>query len=94
MSSVKQINIANLAKLTQLHLLPDDAQQLQQDLQQTLVFIDQVANTNISTDVKITTGAVQYLREDTVQDKAAIDVVQEIAPEVQAGLFMVPQVVE
>ena len=41
MSAAKQINIANLAKLTQLHLLPDDAQKLQQDLQQTLVFIDQ-----------------------------------------------------
>ena len=94
MSAAKQINIANLAKLTQLYLLPDDAQKLQQDLQQTLVFIDQVANTNISADAKITTGEVQYLREDAVQDKSAIDAVQKIAPEVQAGLFMVPQVVE
>jgi aspartyl/glutamyl-tRNA(Asn/Gln) amidotransferase C subunit len=94
MSAAKQINIANLAKLTQLHLLPDDAQKLQQDLQQTLVFIDQVANTNISADARVTNSSAQYLREDTVQDKAAIDSVQEISPEVQAGLFMVPQVVE
>ena len=67
---------------------------MQQDLQQTLVFIDQVANTNISADARVTTGSVQYLREDNVRDKAAIDALQDIAPEVQAGLFMVPQVVE
>mgnify|MGYP004281336103 CR=1 FL=1 len=58
------------------------------------MFIDQVANTNISADARVTTGSVQYLREDNVRDKAAIDALQDIAPEVQAGLFMVPQVVE
>ena len=90
----KDIDLSNLATLSQLSLSADDQRQLQQDMQQTLVFINQVANAEIKSNTSINTNSVQYLREDIVKEKEAISKVQDLSPNLQAGLFLVPQVVE
>jgi aspartyl-tRNA(Asn)/glutamyl-tRNA(Gln) amidotransferase subunit C len=96
MTDSTQIDINNLAGLIKLNINSNDGQQLMQQLEHTIKFIDQVSNAHLDTNNSDNQAAQasQYLRDDQVTEKAAIENMEQLAPNLQAGLFLVPQIID
>jgi aspartyl-tRNA(Asn)/glutamyl-tRNA(Gln) amidotransferase subunit C len=85
--------IAHLARLT---LTEDDLKTYTDQLSNILSFVDQMnqADTSLLDALAHPLDLSQRLREDIVTEINQRDLFQSIAPEVQAGLYLVPKVIE
>jgi aspartyl-tRNA(Asn)/glutamyl-tRNA(Gln) amidotransferase subunit C len=94
MLSLEQIH--RIAHLARLELAQSEAAAMQQQLNDILAMVDQMAAVD-------TTGVapmshpqemMQRLREDRVTEEDARKLFQSIAPAVKDGLYLVPKVIE
>ena len=85
-----------LAHLAALHLSPDEMAHYAPELTNMLQFIEQMNTVDTTTIAPLThpLDLAQRLREDKVTESNDRDKYQAIAPETEAGLYLVPKVIE
>ena len=88
--------IRRLADLARLELTEAGAAALQQELNGILALVDQMAaiDTEGVEPMSHPQAAMQRLREDRVSESDQRAQFQAIAPQVEDGLYLVPQVIE
>jgi aspartyl-tRNA(Asn)/glutamyl-tRNA(Gln) amidotransferase subunit C len=89
-------DIEKIAHLARLGINPEDVPEYSRNLSDILAFVEQLSAVD-------TTGveplahpleATQRLRADVVSESDERDNFQSVAPKTEAGLFLVPQVIE
>jgi aspartyl-tRNA(Asn)/glutamyl-tRNA(Gln) amidotransferase subunit C len=94
--SLTHDEILRIAHLARLEVREDEVVALQQKLDAILGLIDQMRSVD-TTGVEPMSHAqdlVQRLREDRVTETDARALSQSVAPQVEAGLYLVPKVLE
>jgi len=94
--SLSHDEILRIAHLARLEVREDEVVALQHKLDAILALIDQMRSVD-TTGVEPMAHAqdlVQRLREDQVTEPDARALYQSIAPQVEAGLYLVPKVLE
>jgi aspartyl-tRNA(Asn)/glutamyl-tRNA(Gln) amidotransferase subunit C len=88
--------VRNIAELAQLKVDDADIQQLAEGMQNILALADQMQaiNTEGVEPVSNPLDATQRLRPDAVTEENQRELFQSIAPATEAGLYLVPRVVE
>jgi aspartyl-tRNA(Asn)/glutamyl-tRNA(Gln) amidotransferase subunit C len=88
--------VRNIAELVQLKVNDADLKQLTKGMQNILALADQMQtiNTEGVEPVSNPLDASQKLRPDTVTEKNQRELFQSIAPATEAGLYLVPRVVD
>jgi aspartyl-tRNA(Asn)/glutamyl-tRNA(Gln) amidotransferase subunit C len=88
--------VRNIAELAQLKVDDADIQQLAEGMQNILALADQMQaiNTDGVEPVSNPLDASQRLRPDAVTEGNQRELFQSIAPATEAGLYLVPRVVE
>ncbi len=94
--SLEKTDIEKIAHLARLEIDPDDVSRYARDLSVILELVEQMN--------RVDTGGVQpmahplqmaqRLRADEVTETNQRDKFQQIAPQVEAGLYLVPKVIE
>ncbi len=94
--SLEKTDIEKIAHLARLEIDPDDVSRYARDLSVILELVEQMN--------QVDTGGVQpmahplqmaqRLRADEVTETNQRDKFQQIAPQVEAGLYLVPKVIE
>jgi aspartyl-tRNA(Asn)/glutamyl-tRNA(Gln) amidotransferase subunit C len=94
MLSLEQI--ARLAHLARLELTPSESAAMQQQINDVLAIVDQMAavDTTGVAPMSHPQEASQRLREDKVTETDQRELFQSIAPQVEDGLYLVPKVIE
>ena len=88
--------IARLARLSRIEISPVEAGQTRDQLNGILTLIEQLraVDTRGIAPMAHAVDLAQRLREDVVSETDRREAYQAIAPEVEAGLYLVPRVVE
>jgi aspartyl-tRNA(Asn)/glutamyl-tRNA(Gln) amidotransferase subunit C len=89
-------DVEKIAHLARLGINPDDVPEYTRNLSDILAFVEQL-NTVDTTGVEPLAHpleATQRLRADVVSETNDRENFQSVAPEVEAGLYLVPQVIE
>jgi aspartyl-tRNA(Asn)/glutamyl-tRNA(Gln) amidotransferase subunit C len=88
--------VRNIAELVQLTVDDADLKQLTEGMQNILALADQMQtiNTEGVEPVSNPLDASQKLRPDTVTEENQRELFQSLAPETEAGLYLVPRVVD
>ena len=88
--------VRNIAELVQLTVDDADLKQLTEGMRNILALADQMQtiNTEGVEPVSNPLDASQKLRPDTVTEKNQRELFQSLAPETEAGLYLVPRVVD
>ena len=88
--------VRNIAELVQLKVDDADLKQLTEGMQNILALADQMQtiNTEGVEPVSNPLDASQKLRPDTVTEENQRELFQSLAPETEAGLYLVPRVVD
>jgi aspartyl-tRNA(Asn)/glutamyl-tRNA(Gln) amidotransferase subunit C len=88
--------VAKIAHLARLQLTPEEEGPVTDRLNDILGLIDQLqaANTSGIEPMAHPLDATQPLREDVVTEQNHRDAYQAIAPATEAGLYLVPKVIE
>ena len=94
--SVDMSNIKKMAHLSSLGITDDQAKDLANDFQRILNFVKkmQESNTDHTAPLSHPFDAVQPMRPDKITEENQRQKMQAIAPEVKAGLYIVPQFIE
>ncbi|HEX5462808.1 MAG TPA: Asp-tRNA(Asn)/Glu-tRNA(Gln) amidotransferase subunit GatC [Steroidobacteraceae bacterium] len=95
--SLTRAQIESIAHLARLELEPAEIPVYQENLSRILEFIGQLdrADTGgVSPMAHPLPGLTQRLRSDVVTEKDAHELYQASAPQVAAGLYLVPKVIE
>ena len=94
--SVDRSDIAKLAKLARIAISEDAADEVANRISNVLAMVDQLqaVNTDGVEPMAHPLDAVQRLRADKVTEPNERELFQSIAPAVQDGLYLVPQVIE
>jgi aspartyl-tRNA(Asn)/glutamyl-tRNA(Gln) amidotransferase subunit C len=94
--AVDRSHIAKLAVLARIAISDEDADQVAERISTVLALVDQLqaVNTDGVLPMAHPLDAVQRLRADTVTEPNQRELFQSIAPAVQDGLYLVPQVIE
>ena len=94
MLSLEQI--ARIADLARLELSGAEAAEMQRQLNDILAMVDEMAavDTTGVTPMSHPQEVMQRLREDRVTETDQRELFQSIAPAVEDGLYLVPQVIE
>jgi len=89
-------DVHRIAHLARLEISAAEAEQTRGQLNAILAFVDelQAAATTGVTPMAHAVDVVQRLREDVVTEPDRRDAFQAIAPETEAGLYLVPKVIE
>ena|SRR3990167_5143406 len=89
-------DIKKLSHLAQLALSPDEMANYIPELTKILHFVEQIdqANTTNIEPLAHPLAFAQRLRKDAVTESNDRDKYQALAPEVEAGLYLVPKVIE
>jgi len=94
--SLQKSDIEKIAHLARLSVSADDAASYVKDLSSILALVEQM--NSVDTDQVIPMAhpmdAEQRLRTDAVTESDQRDKFQAIAPKVEAGLYLVPRVIE
>lgn len=94
--SIDLSDVENIAHLARLHLTQEEKEEAASSISNILTLIDQMQS--VSTDDVLPLAhafdAVQRLRDDKVTEKNQRDELQELAPNTEKGLFLVPKVIE
>ncbi|MFN4263859.1 MAG: Asp-tRNA(Asn)/Glu-tRNA(Gln) amidotransferase subunit GatC [Thioalkalivibrionaceae bacterium] len=91
-----QAGVAKVADLARIAVSDDELAALQASLEDILCFVDQLeqADADEVAPMAHPLDAVQRLRPDTVTEPDQREAFQAIAPAVDAGLYLVPKVIE
>jgi aspartyl-tRNA(Asn)/glutamyl-tRNA(Gln) amidotransferase subunit C len=94
--SVDRSDIAKLAKLARIAISEDAADEVANRISNVLAMVDQLqaVNTDGVEPMAHPLDAVQRMRADVVSEPNERELYQSIAPAVQDGLYLVPQVIE
>lgn len=94
--SLSQDEVIKIAHLARLSLSADDLQRYAPQLSRILGFIEQMKQTD-TTQIEPLAHPLdlsQRLRADTITEPDLREKFQDIAPQVEAGLYLVPKVIE
>ena len=94
--TLKTEDVRNIAHLARLHIDEDRLEQYVTDLSSILDLVDQMNQVDCSGVEPLSNplDATQRLRDDEVTETNQRDKFQQIAPDVEAGLYRVPKVIE
>ncbi len=94
--TLKTEDVRNIAHLARLHIDEDVLEQYVADLSSILDLVDQMNQVDSSGIAPLSNplDATQRLRDDNVTESDQRDKFQQIAPDVEAGLYRVPKVIE
>ena len=94
--TLKTEDVRNIAHLARLHIDEDVLEQYVADLSSILDLVDQMNQVDSSGVAPLSNplDATQRLRDDNVTESDQRDKFQQIAPDVKAGLYRVPKVIE
>ena len=94
--TLKSEDVRNIAHLARLHIDDDAIDQYTSDLSSILSLVDQMNQVDSSgvTPLANPLDATQRLRDDEVTEIDERDKFQQIAPDVTAGFYRVPKVIE
>ena len=94
--SLEKEDIIKIAHLARLRINDEDVPKYANDLPRILTMVEQISavSTEGVTPMAHPLDARQRLRADVVTETNQREHLQENAPEVESGLFLVPQVIE
>lgn len=94
--SLDRTDVEKIAHLARLNIAEQDIQEYAENLSNILNLVDQMQaiNTDDVTPMAHPMDAIQRLRIDEVTEGNQRDLLQTVAPAVEAGLFQVPKVIE
>lgn len=89
-------DVSRIARLARIEISPAEAEQTRAQLNGILAFIEQLqaVNTDGIEPMAHAVDVVQRLRPDSITETDRRDAFQTIAPETEAGLYLVPKVIE
>ena len=89
-------DVSRIARLARIEISPEEAGQTRTQLNGILAFVEQLqgVNTDGIEPMAHAVDVVQRLRSDSVTEPDRRDAFQAIAPETEAGLYLVPKVIE
>jgi len=89
-------DVSRIARLARIEISPAEAEQTRSQLNGILAFVEQLqaVNTDGIAPMAHAVDVVQRLRPDAVTETDRRDAFQAIAPETEAGLYLVPKVIE
>ena len=95
-SMISRDEVARIAHLARLELTPDEAGVMQSELNAILGMVDRMAAVDTAgvEPMAHPQEAAQRLREDRPSEPDQREAFQAVAPAVEAGLYLVPQVIE
>ncbi|OGT59303.1 MAG: asparaginyl/glutamyl-tRNA amidotransferase subunit C [Gammaproteobacteria bacterium RIFCSPHIGHO2_12_FULL_42_10] len=96
MSTLTTESVQKIADLAKLHISSDKLPALTDALKNILTLVKKMddANTQDVQALSHSVSATQPLREDIITEKDQRDLFQKNAPQVEAGLYIVPKFVE
>jgi aspartyl-tRNA(Asn)/glutamyl-tRNA(Gln) amidotransferase subunit C len=94
--AIESSDIAKLAKLARIEINDAAAQEAAKSISDVLALVDQLQaiNTDGVLPMAHPLDAVQKLRPDVITETNQREAFQSIAPATEAGLYLVPQVIE
>jgi aspartyl-tRNA(Asn)/glutamyl-tRNA(Gln) amidotransferase subunit C len=94
--AIESSDIAKLAKLARIEINDAAAQEAAKSISDVLALVDQLQaiNTDGVLPMAHPLDAVQKLRPDVISETNQRELFQSIAPATEAGLYLVPQVIE
>ncbi len=94
--SIEDKDIKKIAHLARLRIADDEIPGYTKDLSNILDLVEQMSSvdTDAITPMAHPLHAVQRLRDDKVSEPDMREAAQAIAPETEAGLYLVPKVIE
>jgi aspartyl-tRNA(Asn)/glutamyl-tRNA(Gln) amidotransferase subunit C len=94
--TLKSEDVRNIAHLARLHVSDEAVDQYVDELSSILTLVDQMNQVDSSNIEPLSNPleAIQRLRPDEVSEGDDRDKFQRIAPDVEAGLYRVPKVLE
>ncbi|MBU2966137.1 Asp-tRNA(Asn)/Glu-tRNA(Gln) amidotransferase subunit GatC [Amphritea sp. 2_MG-2023] len=94
--SLDRTDVEKIAHLARLNIAEQDIQEYAENLSNILDLVDQMqaVDTQDITPMAHPMDAIQRLRLDEVTEGNQRDLLQTVAPAVEAGLFQVPKVIE
>jgi aspartyl-tRNA(Asn)/glutamyl-tRNA(Gln) amidotransferase subunit C len=89
-------DVSRIARLARIEISPAEAERTRDQLNGILAFVEQLqaVNTDGIAPLAHAVDVVQRLRPDVVTESDRRDAFQAIAPETEAGLYLVPKVIE
>jgi aspartyl-tRNA(Asn)/glutamyl-tRNA(Gln) amidotransferase subunit C len=89
-------DVSRIARLARIEISAAEAEQTRDQLNNILAFVEQLqaVNTDGIEPMAHAVDVVQRLRPDAVTEADRRDDFQAIAPETEAGLYLVPKVIE
>jgi aspartyl-tRNA(Asn)/glutamyl-tRNA(Gln) amidotransferase subunit C len=89
-------DVSRIARLARIEISPAEAERTRDQLNGILAFVEQLqaVNTDGIAPLAHAVDVVQRLRPDTVTEPDHRNAFQAIAPETEAGLYLVPKVIE
>jgi aspartyl-tRNA(Asn)/glutamyl-tRNA(Gln) amidotransferase subunit C len=93
--SIELADVENIAHLARLHLSEAEKQEAAKSMSNILNLINQMqtVDTDNVEPLAHAFDAVQRLRDDVITKENHRDELQQIAPEIELGLFLVPKVI-
>ncbi len=94
--TVEQAEIEKIAHLARIRIEPEELPEVARRLGDILAMVDkmQAVDTSAVEPMANPHDASQRLRADTVSEENRREAFQRIAPEAEAGLYLVPKVIE
>lgn len=94
--AIELADVENIAHLARLQLSDQEKREAADSMSNILNLIDQMQSVDTDNVEPLAHAfdAVQRLRDDVVTESDHRDELQTIAPETEAGLFLVPKVIE
>lgn len=89
-------DVSRIARLARIEISPVETAQTRDQLNGILTFVEQLqaVNTDGIEPMAHAVDVVQRLRPDAVTEADRRDAFQAVAPETEAGLYLVPKVIE
>jgi len=89
-------DVGRIARLARIEISPTEAEQTRGQLNGILAFVEQLqaVNTDGIEPMAHAVDVVQRLRPDAVTEPDCREAFQAIAPDTEAGLYLVPRVIE
>lgn len=94
--TLDKADVEKIAHLARLAISDEDVPEYAKNLSNILDLVEQMStvNTDDVTPMAHPTEATQRLREDVVTEVDQRESFQRVAPQVEAGLYLVPRVIE
>ncbi len=96
MTTLTEKDVKKIAHLARLEISSSEISKHAQDLSKILDFVEQInaVNTDNVEPIAHPLGGIQRLRKDKVTEVDQRGLLQSNAPQVEAGLYLVPKVIE